>query len=236
MSSSPLGMAFGIAAALALVVVMLYSVRRSMPAVRRFGPTQRYLQIHLWGGAAFLVLFLLHSGFGIPSGLLAFLLWALSVWVVLTGAAGLGLQRLVPRVLEPASSFEVHLDRVPQLVEQLRTKADAAAARAEARVRAYYERELAPALAAPRMVTAVFSRTPGVPRRGTRELELLRSTLTAEEAAVLDELRALHATKHELDVHYTVQRILRGWLYLHLPVAVALLGLVALHIFFIIYF
>lgn len=234
--SSTLGMSFGVAAAATLMAVMLYSARRAMPAVRRLGPTQRYLQLHLWGGTLFLLLFLLHTNFAVPDGLFALLLWALTVWVVVTGAVGLLLQRAVPRVLGPAASFEVHLHRVPELVQQLRGRAESAAAGAEAGVRTWYEQEVAADMAAPRMSTAVLLRDPARPGGGTRHIELLERTLPSESVAALHAIRELHASKHELDVHYTLQRVLRGWLYLHLPVAVVLLVMVALHVFFIIYF
>lgn len=234
--SSALGIAFGIAAAATLLVVMLYSARRALPAVRRLGPTQRYLQLHLWGGALFLLLFLLHTNFAVPDGLFALLLWALTVWVVATGAVGLLLQRAVPRVLGPAASFEVHLHRVPELVQQLRGRAEAAAAGAEAGLRTWYEQEVAADMAGPRLSTAVLLRDPARSGQDARHIELLERTLPPESVTALHEIRELHGAKHELDVHYTLQRVLRAWLYLHLPVAVVLLVMVALHVFFIIYF
>ena len=230
-----MGWLLGIAAALALIAVMLYSARRSIPANRKLGPTRKYLQIHIWGGVVFLVLFLLHAGITLPDGALPLLLWTFSMWVVVTGAIGVALQRSVPKVLEPTSTFEVQLQRIPEFAGQLRERAEAAAATAEPRVRSYYEQQLAPDMGGPRMVAALL-RNPRQARRGTGDIEILRRTLPPEGLKSLDDLRELHATKHELDVHYTLQRILRGWLYLHLPVAIALLGLVVLHVFFVIYF
>lgn len=229
---SLIGWLLGIAAALALVAVMLYSARRSMPANRKFGPTRKYLQLHLWGGLAFLILFLLHTGFRLPNGLLAFALWSTSMWVVITGAIGVLLQKMVPKILEPTSSFEVHLQRIPDFVKQLRERAEATAAAADPRVRTWYEQRMAPAMAAPQMTATVLRN----PRRGSGDVDILRRTLAPEGLTSLETLRELHATKHEMDVHYTLQRILRGWLYLHLPVAIALLVLVVAHVFFVIYF
>jgi hypothetical protein len=234
--SSTLGIVLGIGALLSLVGVMAYSARRSVPARRTLGPSRTYLQVHLWGGGLFLVLFLVHTAFRLPGGLLYFCLWSLSLWVVLTGVVGVVLQKSLPRILEPSSSFEVNLQRIPELVDELRLRAEAAAAGAEPRVKTYYDQHMAPDMASPRMITAVLFRNARVARRGTGEVDILRRTLPPEGIAALEALREIHNTKHEMDVHYTLQRILRGWLYLHLPAAVVLLGVVLLHVFFVFYF
>lgn len=233
---SLLGWIFGIAAALALAVVMAYSARRAVPQVRKLGPTRKYLQLHLWGGGAFLILFLLHTSFGLPAGAMPLALWIFSVWVVLTGAIGVLLQKSVPRILEPATTFEAHLQRLPAFADELRARAEAEAAKADPRVKAYYDQQLAPDMVAPRMIAGVLLRNPRNARRGIGDVDILKRTLTPEGIGSLDLLRELHTTKHEIDVHYTMQRIMRGWLWLHLPVAVALCILVLLHVFFVIYF
>ena len=235
-ASSTLGLIFGIAAALALVAVMLYSARRSLPANRKLGATRIYLEVHLWVGALFLLLFLLHTDFSLPGSLLLFLLWALSLWVVITGAIGIMLQRTLPKLLQPAAAFEVNLLRVPELLGELRTRAEGIAAKADPRVKLWYEQQIAGDMATPRMVTAVLMPGTRMARRTDGGVDLLRRTLTAEDVVSLESIRELQATKHEIDVQYTLQRILRGWLYSHLPVAIALLGLVVLHVFFILYY
>jgi len=233
---SPLGLAFGIGAVVVLLLVMLYSARRGLPRARALGPRRGYMQLHLWGGGLFLLLLLVHSDFRLPAGVLTFALWAVSLWVVLTGIVGLLLQRTIPRVLGSTAPLEVNLHRIPDLVSELRRRAEEATAVAEPRLRNFYQQEFAPEMAEPRMVGTALLRRPGDegPRAGA--VEILRSTLPEESAATLDELQELHRAKHEMDVHFTLQRIMRGWLFLHLPMAIILLGLVALHVFFILYF
>ena len=43
-------------------------------------------------------------------------------------------------------------------------------------------------------------------------------------------------TKLELDVHRTLQRPLRWWLYVHVPPSVLLLALVAVHLVTVLYY
>ena len=49
------------------------------------------------------------------------------------------------------------------------------------------------------------------------------------------ELRAIVTEKAELDVQLSLQRALRVWLMLHVPPAIVLLGLLAVHIFAVLY-
>lgn len=236
--SSFIGEVLGTAAAVALLVVMTYSARRSMPAVRTLGVTRRYLNLHIWGGILFFALLLLHTGFRLPRAGLTIALWAASMWVVATGLVGWWLQRTIPKLLEPSASIEANLQRIPEFVADLRKRAEALARRADPSVKAYYDERLAASMAAPRFLTPAMY-AGGLARKGSgesAEAELLRRTLAPEGVAALDSIRELHATKRGLDVHFTFQRILRGWLFLHLPVAIALILLVAVHVFFVVYY
>ena len=233
---SLLGLVFGIAAAVLLLLVMLYSVRRGLTRVRSMGRRKGYMQLHIWGGLLFLFLVLLHTGFRLPRGVFTWTLWGLSLWVVLSGVVGVLLQRSIPRILNSTATFEVHLHRIPELVTELRQRAESVAGNGSPRVRDFYERELAAEMAAPQMVGMALFRGWGGRGRLTSGMDLLRRTLPDEGVASLDELQALREAKRDMDVHFTLQRILRGWLWLHLPLSILLLGLVVLHVFFITYF
>ncbi len=233
---SGLGLGFGIAAALLLTAAMLYSVRRGLARVRGLGPRRPYMQIHIWTGLLFLLFLALHAGFRTPSGVLTGTLWGLSLWVVVSGLAGLFLQRAVPVVLNSTVAFEVHLRRIPELVDELRGRAERAVGRGPQRVREFYEREMAREMSAPRMVGRELLGKRGAAGRMTSGFEILSRTLPGEGAAIVEELRGLREAKRDLDVHFTLQRVLRGWLWLHLPVSILLLGLVALHVFLVLYF
>jgi hypothetical protein len=236
--SSFMGEVLGTAAAVSLLVVMTYSARRSMPAVRTLGVTRRYLNLHIWGGVLFLALLLLHTGFRLPRAPLTIALYGTSMWVIVTGLVGWWLQRTIPKLLEPSASIEANLERIPEFVADLRKRAETLARGADPAVKTYYEQRLAPSMAAPRFLTpAMFAS--GLARKGSgesAEADLLRRTLAPQGVTALDSIRELHATKRGLDVHFTFQRILRGWLFLHLPVAIALILLVAVHVFFVVYY
>lgn len=236
--SSGIGETLGILAALTLVAVMAHSARRSRPQVRSLGPARAYYNVHVWGGLLFFVLLLLHTDFSLPRSGFGFVLWTFSLWVVATGAIGWFLQWLVPKVLASAASFEVNYQRIPEFVGELRARAEGVVSSAEPRIKAFYEQQMAADFAAPRMSAAVLIGRVRAKSgtRGTGAADMLRRTLSPDGAAALDSLSDIQAMKHDVDLHFTLQRVLRAWLFVHLPVAIALLGVVVLHVFFIAYF
>ena len=79
---SGLGLWFGIGAVIALVAVLLFTIRRRTMKLRPPGSAWMYLQVHVSGGGLFLLLMLMHTGFRIPFGVHTWWLWVLSLWVV----------------------------------------------------------------------------------------------------------------------------------------------------------
>lgn len=230
-ATSPFGMLTGILAALAMTAVMAYSWRRSRPQVRTLGPQRKYLELHLWGGGLFAVLLFVHTDFAIPRSTLGWALWSFALWVIVTGIVGTVLQRVLPRFLVSTSSFEVNLARAPELVEQLRARADALVEKGDPRVGQFYERYVREELATLRPMIPFISRQSVSATEADAAAGLLVKTLPPDGIAALDALREIRAAKREIDAHTGVQRVMRGWLTLHLPVAIALLVIVAVHIF-----
>ncbi|MEM8930263.1 MAG: hypothetical protein AAGE94_03765 [Acidobacteriota bacterium] len=236
--NDPVGVAFGVAATLLMSAVAAYGLRRramSLATRLGLGSAPRWLALHLYGGWLFLVAMFLHSGLQWPDGAFSWCLWLLSVWTVLTGALGLMLQRTVPRLLAAGASVEVHYDRIPALVEDLRRRAEALVAAADRPVQVLYRRRLAPVLAAPRRNPAVFLDADGG-RRRLEPVARLRSLLEPDERERLAELEELVRAKLDLDTHFTLQQVLRGWLWLHLPASILLVVLVIVHIASVAYY
>jgi len=234
-----LRLAYGIAAAGSLAVVALYAARRRcmrLASKLRLGRTQTWLRVHLYGGSIFLLLMLMHTGFRLPSGQLNGWLWALSLWTVASGLIGLGLQRWVPRVLASGLGLEAIYERIPELVDAARAKAEQAAASAGEAVRHFYAAQLAPRMAAPERRWIFWLDITGGVQRFGKEFDYLRGFLPAEEKDHLDELARHYRHKLELDAHFTLQPALRWWLWLHAPPALLLIALAALHIFSVVYY
>jgi len=158
------------------------------------------------------------------------------MWVVGSGLLGLVVQKWIPTLLASGLSAEVHFDRIPDLVAEIRVRAEELARTASEPIRGLYRREVAPALTGPQAKWIYYVDVTGGIRAQSRHFEHVRAIVPEEERTRLDTLHDLYRTKLEMDAHYTLQKALRGWLYLHVPVAVVLLALLVLHVFFVLYY
>ena len=234
--ASPLGVGYGIAAAVVAVSVVAYGGRRRAQRIRSLGRTWHYLEVHVYGGALFLLLMFMHTAFRVPHGVLTWWLWAASLWLTVSGLLGLVLQKWIPTLLTSGLSTEVHLARIPELIVELRQRAEAIVESAIEPVRALYRRDVAPVLAGPQPKWIYYIDATGGFRSKARRFEHIRALLVETDRQALDELLELYRTKLEMDAHFTLQRTLRVWLYLHVPVALLMFGLLALHVFFVLYY
>jgi len=219
---------YGVAAAVLFLLALLYALRRRMPR-RGPGASYHWLQLHVYGGALFLVLVGMHTGASWPVGLMSWSLWGGAVWVVVTGVIGVGVQRWVPRALSSGLTTEVHYDRIPELVDHVRVRVETLIGAADESVRRFYRTDLAPAFAGPQPRLIYFVDVTGGIQSRLRRLDYLRQFLDDDNRHLLDELRTLVRAKLEMDAQYTLQRALRWWLYAHVPVAVGLAGLIVVH-------
>ncbi len=236
---SLLGMSYGIAAAVLLLGAAIYGARRrGMRSATRLGlgRSRAWLYFHLHGGGLFLLLVLMHSGFALPVGTLNWGLWLLSLWTAASGLGGLMLQRWIPRVLASGLSAEVNYDRIDELTNDIRQRAEKLAEGCDDSVRALYKKTVAPALAAPERGLIFFLDPTGGIQARLAPFRYLEERLPAGEKDKLAELERLFRAKLEIDAHYTLQRALRGWLYFHAPPSLLLLALVIIHISTVLYY
>lgn len=234
-----LGMSYGIAAAALLLGTALYGFRRRVmkfAARLRFGSAAGWLRFHLYGGGLFLVLVLMHTGFRLPTGTLMWWLWVLSLWTALSGLAGRALQLWIPRVLTSGLTIEVNYGRIPELVAEIRGRAERLAADCDRSVQRLYARKIAPALAAPEHSSIFFFDVTGGARSRLKDLDYLAGLLSPVEQGKLREIERLYRTKLQVDAHYTLQKLLRGWLWAHVPPSLVLLALVVVHVFTVLYY
>ncbi len=230
---SDLSLTFGWAAAAVLVAVAALSARkRTMKLASRLGlgRSQAWLSVHIYGGGLFVVLVLLHSDFGLPDGWVTGWLLGLSLWTVAGGFLGRMLQRWIPRLMTSGLATEVIYERIPELVEEVRSRAATVAGSGSVEIQDFYARSMAKDIEAPRRRWIFFFDITGGVRERLRAVRYLRGKLSETEAGKLDELESLYRTKFEIDAHYTLQQTLRGWLWLHVPTSILLLVFLGLHL------
>jgi len=89
------GHKLGITGASMMVLMLLYSVRKRVGALRRLGPLSRWLDVHIYLGVFGPLLIVLHSSFKVQ-GLVALSFWSMVV-VALSGVLGRYLYLQIPR-------------------------------------------------------------------------------------------------------------------------------------------
>lgn len=237
-SGNAWGLTYGYAAATFLVLQALLGGRQRImrwASKYRFGRSDAWLQIHLYGGGLFLLLMFMHSGFHLPTGFLTGAVWWLALWVVLSGVAGRGLQKWIPKLLA-SLSIEVIYERIPELIEEIRERAEKIVDGCEEPVKTFCRKKFLPAFAGPGRNFIFFVDITGGLRAHLRESDYLKGFLESREKEKLEELLRLYKTKVHIDAHYTLQQILRWWPVLHLPASILLIVFVMLHLLSVFYF
>lgn len=233
------GLTFGTIATVLFVAVALYGIRRrtmSSSSKMKLGNANTWLQIHLYGGTLFLLMMFLHTSFTLPQSAFNWWLWILSVWVVVSGIIGVAMQKLIPQLLTSALSIEIRTDRIDELVNELRGKAEAEVANSPAAIRDYYQRTIASEMAKPTLRPAFYKDITGGIQTKVRQMDYLKQFLSDDDKRKLDNLELIYRSKLECDAHYTLQKPLRLWLVAHLPVSIALFALVLIHLFIVFYY
>ncbi|MFK7844386.1 MAG: hypothetical protein AB8G77_03725 [Rhodothermales bacterium] len=230
------GLGYGIAAAVLFVGALLYGMRRKVIRVNRFQRAWNYLQLHVYGGTLFLILVLMHINFNVPKGVLTWWLWALSIWIVCTGLLGSVLQKWIPTILNSSLSTEVNFNRIPELIAGLEKRAEKLAGQSGQKVKDLFHQSVASKFKAPQFRWIFFVDVAGTIRRDLLPFAHLGKYLDAADKNQLDELEVIYKTKLEIDAHYTLQKTLRAWLILHIPVALLILVLLVIHVLTVVYY
>ena len=223
------GLAFGILAAALFLSAALYPWRRRLKT-KPLGTAQRWLRLHVYGSTLAMWFVLMHIGFQWPAGTIGWLLFGLSWWTTLTGLAGVWLQRTVPRVMSRRLSVEAIYERIPELVGALVVEADAVMSGAPEALARAYSGEIRPALATSRPSIAWLTGTPPGAMAAASALTRLRPFAGDADRARLDDLESIVQDKSDLDAQLSLQGMLRGWLIVHVPPALLLMGVIAIHV------
>lgn len=229
------GLTFGTLAALLMVLAAMYAWRRRLTGFP-IATAQQWLQVHVYGGTLAGLFVLIHTGFAWPAGKFGWLLWGLSLWTTASGLLGAALQKLVPPMLTHNLTVEAIRDRIPDLVARLQNEARDVADGSSEMLRRFYEAQVRPALAG---ISPSWSYLLDVHAGRDRRLaafESLRAVVGDEDRERLEDFRTLVTEKIELEAHYSLQRLLRGWLLLHVPPAMLLLAAIAAHVAAVWYF
>jgi uncharacterized membrane protein (UPF0136 family) len=224
-----LGLAFGIFAALAFVFEMSYPARR--PAARPFFTAKNWIQAHVYLGVVALLAVVIHAGFSWPKGGFGWWLLVLSAWTTLTGLLGVWLQKWIPATLAEGLQVEALFERIPGLVDQLVAEADVLMSDASDVLERFYRQEVRDRLEKVSPSWGFLLDVRGGRERALEPFRRMVGFADAEEKSKVEDLMSIYTEKLELDAQHSLQGILRKWLWLHVPPAGVLMGLLVIHVF-----
>jgi hypothetical protein len=253
---SSLGLSYGVAGYLLMIFAALLSVRKKF-RIWRIGRAQTWMRGHLWLGLLSYPLVFFHAGFSWGHGLARLLMWIVSI-VIVSGLLGAALQHYMPRMITERVPMETIYNQIHRVQEQLLGEAGDLMGSLSLEQNEYGLIVPASGPAATMTTTSTVVRLsqqsadklremydetikPYLAHRGSRAQSMadeatskamfaqLRTVAPDSIWTVLDDLENICQEKRDLDRQSRLQRMLQGWLLVHIPLSYLLLALVAIH-------
>ena len=232
------GIAYGALGTLAILILLYFGVRkRSYRST--WGTLEGWLQCHIYLGLLSAVLILFHTGFRFHDKV------ALAAFLVLLAVVASGFWGAVVYTGVPRRLTEVEGDLEPVAMAEQLEQIGRAMARLANGHSASFQKVCAALLAemVPERLAGWKLLFGGVVRKGRDAATPWAAELARVPAAEQDELRqllVLARQRRELHQRLLVQQRYRNqlevWLYLHLPLSLALVALVAAHLIAVFFF
>jgi hypothetical protein len=248
---SAIGITFGVVGFAFMIFAGLLGARKKVP-VWRLGRAQTWMRGHLWLGLLSLPIIAFHAGFHF-GGPLESVLMVLLIVVVASGVFGAALQHYMPNIMTAQVHSETIFEEIDHVREQLIAEADELveaasgpldfpaighregsvfAAQAAVTVEegapplsSFYLREMRPFLQSGGARHQLLSNSDRA--RGT--FEGLRTLLPAEAHDATLRLEAICEEERQMRRQVVLHHWLHGWLFLHIPLSLALLLLGCVH-------
>jgi hypothetical protein len=232
------GLVYGIAGALLILLLAFFGIRKRWYR-SRFGTLEQWLQSHIYLGVLALVLLVFHTG-GRFNDKIAVTTLVLVAIVVFSGIFGAVLYVTVPRLLtEVESNLTVPeiSDQLNQLAKQMARIASGKSAPFQ-RIYSELIRESLPGwLAGWRLLFAKMRRGP---QSVTSDWTKLLALVPREEQEELRQMLVVSRQRKELLLRLIYQQryknVLEAWLYVHVPVTIALLVFAIVHVAAVFYY
>ena len=235
---STIGLIFGTAGYLLILLLAYYGIRkRSYRST--FGTMEQWLQSHIYLGILVLVLLVLHTG-GRFNDWIAVTTLILVAVVVLSGIAGAIFFVTVPRLLTEVESNLTVEEISTQLNQLARNMARLANGRSQPFVRIYdgLMKESMPGwLAGWRLL---FSRMRRGPQQSTADWSRMLALVGKDEQEQLRQMLVFSRQRKELLMRLMYQQryknVLEFWLFIHVPVTIAVIVFGTLHVAAVFYY
>ncbi len=221
-----------------VLICALYSLRKKLAPFAALGLSRNWRQFHIYAGAAVSLILLSHINFQAPVGLFSNILFYTQIVLLLTSLAGLVLQKWIPLKLSSLDCEAVY-ETIPFRIECLREDVLSLLEDLKSRnqlsktLSSFCEQEVLPHFKGVCFQRSLlFSGYLG--NTGfSHKFDTVTLFLKKEERRVLDTIRSLCFEKHQLDIHHSLQWVLRWWLGSHIVLSSLLIVLIVYHLMFL---
>jgi hypothetical protein len=215
-----------------VVGLALFNTRKKFPFLP-LTSAATWLQIHIYAGWFSVVLFFIHTRGQWPQGLFQQVLAAVFLLVAFSGAFGLCITRWLPGRLTHSGEALTY-ERIPEIRAEIRIRVEAVIATAESTTGSstladYYLIHLSRYLNGLPGIFAPFAGPARTYLAAVGQLDALDRYFNAREREVAAELRDWIEAKRNLDAQLAGQRLLKLWLFIHIPASCSLLLLGLVH-------
>lgn len=215
------------------VFLALYNVRKKLTFLP-LGTSASWLQLHIYLALLTFVVFVVHIDFRIPNGPFEIVLAFLYLTVFVSGVAGLIFSRIIPPRLATRGE-EVIFDRIPMFVRRLREEVEELVLQCiseseTSAVPEFYIRRLKPFFDCPRHYWAHLFHSTRPLHALVVDIEAQHRYLSDKERTLVDQITTHVKTKDDLDYHHALQKTLKYWLFVHIPLTYSLLIVAVFHI------
>lgn len=215
------------------IYLALFNVRKKLTFLP-LGSSAMWLQFHIYVGLLTSVVFAVHIGYRVPNGTFEVCLAAAYLAVFLSGVFGLILSRVIPARLASRGE-EVIFERIPVFIRRLRDEAEALVLQCitEADTSAvpdFYVGSLKPFFDRPKNYWSHLVHSTRPLHRILTDLRAQHRYLNSTERELVDQIEERIRTKDDLDYHYAMQRTLKSWMFIHIPLTYSLLLMAVFHV------
>jgi hypothetical protein len=216
-----------------MVFLLLFNARKRLPMLP-LGRAHWWTLAHSVAGILAAALFFLHAETVWPNSTYERAMTLLFYVATLSGIFGYVIQRLYPKRLT-GTRLEVIYERIPLELAELREKAESVVLRCTKEARSetlarYYVETFEWFFRQPRFLISHLTGAHKSDYWIEHRIANSRHYLNEFEAEFLDELHALAEEKDKIDFHFAAQRLMKGWLLVHVPSVVGLIVLVLWHL------
>lgn len=216
----------GFALLLVILALAAFNGRKKIPFLP-LGRASSWLQFHIYFGWLSVALFLAHTGLRVPTGLLETIVACLFLVVVISGVLGLWITRVLPPLLTRSGESLVY-ERIPRYERELRKQVEKIVEQAEVESGStalgnFYMSTLAPYFMHHSGVRLLLGPPGRHAQRITARINEYVRYLDEAQVAHLEKLRECVDRKRNIDFQNAAQKLLKLWLFIHIPFTISLL-------------